>query len=303
MKKKIDLSIIILNYNTSDLLRDCLKSIQLTDCDGLSIETIVVDNASSDESQAMVESEFDWVILLKNQYNVGFAAGNNLGITKAKGRYLLFLNSDTLIPEKIFPELINYLDRENKVGGLTVKLVLKNNLMDPDCHRGFPTPWASLTYFLGLEKLWPKSKLFGQYHKFYLSLDQIHDVDSVCGAFLLVRRRAFDEVGGWDENYFFYGEDIDFCFRLKQCGWKIRYYPLLKVIHYKGASSGLRSETRSVARIDKETRIKVAKASIEAMKIFYDKFYKDQYSFLITSIVIFGIQIKGWFRVFSNHLK
>ena len=303
MAKGIDLSIIILNYNTWELLGDCLRSISKTKKGRYMIETIVVDNASQDKSPEMVEKEFGWVKLIRSKTNLGFAAGNNLAVPHALGRYLLFLNSDTVLPDQIFPEIIDFLDRNKKVGALTVRLVLRSGEMDPDCHRGFPTPWASLTYFVGMEKLFPQSRLFGRYHQFYLPQDEIHEIDCGCGAFLMVRKEVIQQVGSWDEDYFFYGEDIDFCFRIKKGNWQIVYYPQAEVIHYKGASSGLRTETSDITKADRPTRLKAAKASSEAMKIFYNKFYRKQYPRILTSIIIFGIQVKGWFRFLLNYFK
>lgn len=303
MENRIDLSIIILNYNTCDLLKQCLTSIEKTKKDKLAVEVLVVDNYSEDASCEMVKKEFPLVRLLENTKNVGFAAGNNMAIPYSTGRYVLFLNSDTIIPDEIFPELIDFLDQNQKVGALTVKLVLRTGDIDPDCHRGFPSPWASLTYLTGLEKIFPKSRLFGQYHQSFLPLNQVHEIDSACGAFLVFRREALDEIKGFDESYFFYGEDIDLCFRLKEKGWKLIYYPKIEVIHYKGASSGLRRETEDIVKADRKTRLKSAKASIQAMKIFYNKFYKDKYPPILTAIVLAGIQFKGWLRYLSHILK
>ena len=303
MEKRIDLSIIILNYNTCDLLKQCLTSIEKTKKGKLAIEVLVVDNCSEDSSCEMVKKDFPLVRLLENKTNVGFAAGNNMAIPYSTGRYILFLNSDTIIPEEIFPEIIDFLDQNQKVGALTVKLVLRSGDIDPDCHRGFPSPWASLTYFTGLEKLFPNSRLFGRYHQSFLPLNQVHEIDSACGAFLVFRREALDEIKGFDESYFFYGEDIDLCFRLKEKGWKLIYYPKIEVIHYKGASSGLRRETEDIVKADRETRLKSARASIQAMKIFYNKFYKDKYPSIFTAIILAGIQAKGWLRYLSHALK
>lgn len=303
METRVDLSIIILNFNTSRLLADCLSSIAETEKNGLTLETIVVDNASTDNSVQMVKKDFSWVKLIASKRNLGFAAGNNLALKKAKGKFFLFLNSDTLLPKKIFPEIINYLSQNPKVGALTVKLVLRNGQMDSDCHRGFPTPLASLTYFLGLESVWPKNRIFGQYHQFYKPLDRVHEIESACGAFFLVREEILRQVGGWDEQYFFYGEDIDLAYRIRQKGWQIIFYPSIEVVHYKGASSGLREETADITKADKTTRLKAARASIEAMKIFYNKFYRHKYPWIVTALVVGGIQVKGFLRLFVNRFK
>jgi hypothetical protein len=160
-----------------------------------------------------------------------------------------------------------------------------------------------MTYFLGLEKLFPKSKLFGQYHQFYLDLNKPHEIDAGFGTFMFVRQKALEQVGRWDENYFFYGEDLDLFYRLKKAGWKIIFYPEILVTHHKGASSGLRRESKEVARPSRETRIKVAKASIKAMEIFYKKFYQDKYPSWLTWIVLLGIKVKGFFRICLHYFK
>jgi len=301
--KKVDLSIIILSYNTRPLLRNCLQAISRAKKNDYQIETIVVDNDSSDGSQKMVVDEFLWVKLIKSRKNLGFAGGNNLGFKSTRGRYLLFLNSDTEIMPEALIKMVEFMDKNLKVGASTPKTLLFSGGMDQDCHRGFPTPWASVTYFLGLEKLFPKSKIFGQYHQFYLDLNKIHEIDAGFGTFMFVRQKALEQVGNWDENYFFYGEDLDLFYRIKKADWKIMFYPEPLVIHHKGASSGLRKESKEVARPSRETRIKVAKASIKAMEIFYKKFYQDKYPSWLTWVVLLGIKVKGCYRIVLHYLK
>lgn len=297
--EKPELSIIVLSYNTKDLLKQCLESVYRLP----GSEIIVVDNASSDDSPAMVRKEFPRVRLVCNKENLGFAKGNNIGLSLATGKYILFLNSDTKIKPEAMSGVIKYMEENPKVGALTAKTLLSSGKMDPDCHRGFPTPWASISYFLGLEKLFPKSKLFGQYHKFYFNLNENHTIDAGAGAFILVSREVIEKVGRWDENYFFYGEDLDFFFRIKKSGYRTLFYAQPVLIHYKGASSGLRKESRSIAKNSRKNRIKVAKASVQAMEIFYKKFYKDLYPPWLTFIVLMGIRIKGFFRILSHYLR
>ncbi|MFZ5366144.1 MAG: glycosyltransferase family 2 protein [Patescibacteria group bacterium] len=304
MAEKIDLSIIILNYNTLKLLRQCLGSVKKSKTDGLTFETIVVDNASTDGS---VEELQNLKLKMKNdnlklkiilsQTNLGFAGGNNLGLKSANGRYILFLNSDTEITPQALVEMTNFMDKNPKVGASTPKTMLFSGGMDPDCHRGFPTPWASVCYFLGLERLFPKSKIFGQYHKFYLDLDKPHEIDAGFGTFMFVRKKVLDQVGNFDESYFFYGEDLDLFYRIKKAGWKVMFYPEPLVTHHKGASSGLRKESREISQASREIRIRTAKASIKAMEIFYKKFYQDKYPRWLTWLVILGIRVIGFFRL------
>lgn len=303
MSGKIDLSIIILNYNTKDLLRKCLASVFAALRQSFSSEVIVVDNASADGSLGMVEKEFPQAALIKSHKNLGFAGGNNLGIKHAQGRYLLFLNSDTEIKPEALKKVITYMEQNPKVGALTPKTVLFSGGMDPDCHRGFPTPWASLTYFLGLEKIFPKSRFFGQYHQLYLDLDTTHEIDAGFGTFMIVRKEVVEKIGGWDENYFFYGEDLDFFYRIKKAGWKVIFFHEPLVTHHKGASSGLRRESQLITHADRETRMRTAKESIRAMEIFYEKYYQDKYPLWLTWVVIFSIRIKGFLRLAYHFFK
>ena len=309
--KKIRLSIIIINYNTGALLKQCLESLGHGRWDKGDGEIIMVDNGSTDGSVEWLkqlgvkeknhgqrEKKFPPVhipypiSLILNKENLGFAKANNQALKQARGKYILFLNSDTIVPKRTIPELITHLEKNSGVGVVTPKLKLRSGKIDPDCHRGFPTPWAAFCYFTGLEKLIPRSKIFGQYHQTGKDLNAIHEIDACCGAFLLTRKKILEKVGGFDESYFFYGEDLDFCFRIKQKGWKVIYYPKVSVIHYKGASSNLRKESKDIAKTSRSVRIKVAGASAQAMEIFYNKFYhmsmkKRLYQLIILHVLIF----------------
>jgi len=305
----IELSVIILSYNTKELLEKCLNSLVLSiKYHVLRAEIIVVDNGSTDGSVEMVKETIIHntkynIHLIENQNNLGFSKGNNVGLTQATGKYILFLNSDTEIFPGSLGKAVDFMENHPGVGALTAKTLLADGKMDPDCHRGFPTPWASITYFLGLEKLFPKSRLFGQYHKFFLDLNINHEIDAGAGAFMLIPRKVIDKIGAWDESYFFYGEDLDFNYRIKKAGFKVMFFakPLLK--HYKGASSGLRKESKNIAKNSKENRIRVAKASAQAMEIFYKKFYKDIYPGWLTSLVLGAIRVKGVFRILKQILS
>lgn len=301
--KKNDLSVIILNYNTKDLLKDCLLSVKKAQASAVAYEIIVIDNGSSDNSAEMVEKEFPWVNLIKSEVNLGYAGGNNLGLKKVNGRYILFLNSDAQVRPDAFRKMISFMEGDLKIGACTPKVMLFKGGIDPDCHRGFPTPLASICYFFGLEKLFPKSRIFGQYHKFYLNLNFPHEIDAGFGTFMIVRAQVLKQVGGWDESYFFYGEDLDLFYRIKKAGWKVMFYPEPLAKHHKGASSGLRKESKTVTKASYNIRIKTARASTRAMEIFYRKFYQNKYPFWLTWLVILGIRIKGWLRITYHYLK
>ena len=298
----MNLSVIIISYNTKQLLSDCLKSVYKSQSPKDGLEVIVVDNNSPDGSVEMVRQDFPQVKLIANQDNKGFAAANNQAAAIAQGKYLLFLNSDTKLTPHALVKPLKYLRTHQDVGAITIKLLLPTGQIDLDNHRGFPTPWTALTKMLKLNTLFPNSHLFNNYYQSYKGYDRIHSIDVAAGSYIMLSKKLFDKIGGWDESYFFYGEDIDLCYRIRQTGKKIIYYPKVTTIHYKGASSGLRKESARKARPPKATRIKVAKASTQAMKIFYRKFYQDRYPFFITYPILLAITLLGWLRVIKHQL-
>lgn len=300
---KPELSIIIVNYNTSALLKDCLTSIYKGMLPPNGVEVIVVDNASHDDSVNMIEKNFRQVKIISNKENLGFAKANNLGVAATQCPYVLFLNSDTVLNRLSLVKPLKYLKNHPSVGALTIKLYLKNGEIDIDNHRGYPTPWASLSHFSGLAKIFPKSSLFNYYHLGHESYDRIHSIPVAAGSYLMMPTKLFRQIGGWDEAYFFYGEDIDLCYRINQAGYKIVYYPKTSALHLKGASSGLRKETKGLAKPPKETRVRVAKASVEAMEIFYKKFYSQKYPQLLTWFVLLAIRGRGMIRVIKHQLS
>ncbi len=299
----LDLSVIIVNYNTRQLLDDCLASLIAAVPPEKGLEIIVVDNASSDGSQDMVRQKYPRVRLLASEENRGFSAANNLGAAEANGRTLLFLNSDTVLSdEEALIQPLAYLTAHANVGAVTVRLVYPNGERDPDNHRGFPTPYNALCYFSGISRLFPNSPRFNGYFQSYADFEQTHAVPVIAGSFMMMPRAVYDQLAGWDETYFFYGEDIDICYRIHEAGYEIIYYPHVEVLHYKGASSGLRKESADIARPPKETRVKVARESVRAMQVFYEKFYSDKYPRPLTGLVLAGIQTRGQLRILKHRL-
>lgn len=296
-KSRIDLSIIILNYNTEGLLRDCLNSLKKSRAKGLEYEILVIDNASRDGSVTMVKREFPRVKLIKSKKNLGFAAGNNLGLPQAKGKYFLFLNPDTKVMTDTLKIMVDYLAAHPQVGVATCRVELPNGELDYPCHRGFPTPWNALAFFSGLAKLFPKVKIFNGYSLSYLPLDKIHEIDSGSGSFLMVRKKAGESLGWWDEDYFWYGEDLDFCYRLKQKGWQVMFVPTTKIVHYRGASSGIIKHSRKISTASKQTKLRASRASTEAMRIFFQKHYQGKYPRPIFWLVMKGISLLEGLRV------
>lgn len=277
MAKRIDLSVIILNYNTVELTRKCLQTVFSSRLGNYSMEVIVCDNGSTDESRDMIRKEFSAVLFIDNKKNLGFAAGNNPGIKKARGRYVLLLNTDTEVPNNTFRAMLEFMDKYPDVGASTCKLLLPDGLMDPACHRGFPTPWASLTYLLGLERLFPKSRIFAQYHQGYKDLRTIHEVDCIVGAFFLIRKEVVKQIGYLDEDYFMYAEDIDYCYRIRQAEWKIMYNPSVTTLHKKKQSGR--------AHFLRKRRVTTEIYFHKYNWLFYKKHYAKRYGVLLTLFV------------------
>ncbi len=287
----INLSIIIISYNTSDFLKECIESIQ-KNTKGINYEIIVVDNASSDNSVEMVKKEFPEILIIESPENIGFSKANNLGVNKSKGRHVLFLNPDTVVYKDSLSNMIKFMDEHEEAGAATCSLVMPDGKLDDAAHRGFPNPWNSLSYFSGLSKLFPSSKIFGGYNLGFLDLSKPHEIDACAGAFMMVRRQAGEKIGWWDEDYFFYGEDLEFCFRLKEIGWKIYFVPNASALHYKGVSGGIRKNSREITTANLETKKRATNWRFKAMKIFYRKHYKNKYPFLLNWLVMTGINLK-----------
>lgn len=248
--KQVDLEIIIVNFNGRRWLQETLETLQLWYLSKTELQVVVtvVDNASTDDSVDMVQKNFPATRLIQNASNVGFAAANNVAIKESKALYVMLLNSDmVLTAESSFDELVSYLDAHPKVAVITPRVDLSDGGLDPASHRGEPTLWASATYFLGFEKKWPSSKLLGGYHQFYKNLDEVHEIDACSGAAMIVRSQAIRQVGLLDERFFMYAEDLDWCRRFRQAGWKVVFYPLVRVIHHKN-KSGIQSGRKQVSQ-------------------------------------------------------
>jgi GT2 family glycosyltransferase len=232
----LDLSIIIVNWNTCRMLADCLNA-AMAAVANLSFEIIVVDNASTDGSQELVQRQFPNVHLIANTTNVGFAKANNQALRCSRGRYVLLLNSDAFVDKNTIEEMIVFMDQHPEAGIAGCKLRYPNGRLQPSCMT-FPTLFTELCIAIGLNKLFPKSRLFGRTFMTYWEYDGTCEVEAIMGAFMLVRAAAIDEVGFLDERYFMYSEEIDWCYRFRQQGWKIYYYPAVEAVHLWGGSSG-----------------------------------------------------------------
>ncbi len=282
----MDLGIVIVNYNTRELLRRCLETVFASE--GLSFRVCVVDNASKDDSVEMVARDFPQVSLIANRENVGYPTANNQGL-RAIGfdqdvrggiSYALLLNPDTEVPPDALQKMVAFMETHPEAGVSGPKLVRPDGSLDLACRRSFPSPLVSFYHMAGLSRLFPRSRRFGRYNLTYLDPDQGAEVDSVVGAFMLVRREAIAQAGLLDETFFMYGEDLDWAFRIKAAGWKVYYHPEVTVLHVKRAAS--RGSSR---------------AQIEfwrAMEIFYRKHYQEGTPRGVHYLIVAAIRVKLW---------
>jgi len=289
----LDIGIVIVNYNVASLLRKCLRSVM--ESKGVALSVCVVDNCSSDGSVAMVREEFPLVHVIENPMNCGYAAANNAGLRfffseMPVCRYLLLLNPDTELPPDALQNMVAFMDSRPDVGVAGPMLVLPDGKLDLACRRSFPTPTVFVYRALGFSRLFPKSKRFARYNLTYLDPKQTVEVDAVVGAFMMVRREAIKHAGMLDEDFFMYGEDLDWSYRIKQLGWTVMYYPQVTVLHHKGESS-------------KQVRTRATSEFYRAMRVFYRKHYYAQNVFLINWLMLGAIHLRGNMAYVANLLR
>ena len=279
------LSVIIVNYNVKHFLEQCLHSV-FKAIVNVEAEVFVVDNNSVDGSAQLIREKFTQVYFIENKTNVGFSKANNQAIRKAKGKYILLLNPDTVVEEDTFTKVIGFMDSHPDAGGLGVKMIDGKGNFLPESKRGLPTPWVAFYKMFGLSKIFPASKKFGKYHLSFLDENKIHEIDVLAGAFMLMRKTALDKVGLLDETFFMYGEDIDLSYRIKLGGFKNYYFPETTIIHYKGEST-------------KKGSLNYVKVFYKAMIIFVKKHFPGRNAGIFT----FLIQLAIYFRALLSVLK
>jgi GT2 family glycosyltransferase len=231
----VDVSIIIVNWNTKELLRNCLSSVYEY-AGNVDYEVIVIDNASTDGSAEMVKNDFQQVILIENSDNRGFAAANNQGMAIAKGRYVLLLNSDTVVLDNAIADTVRFADENPQAAVIGCRVLNPDRTLQRTCFM-FPSILNMLLSSTYLYKLFPKSRFFGRENMTWWDATDVREVDYVRGCFMLVRREGIEQVGLMDERFFMYSEETDWCYRFKKGGWKVVFMPKADIIHLLGAST------------------------------------------------------------------
>lgn len=292
-------SVVIVNHNTADLLARCLEHLRASVVDR-PLDIWVVDNGSRDDSAALVRERFPDVRLIVSPRNLGFAGGNNLALRQIlaeappgparRHHYVLLLNTDCFVEPDTIARTAQFLDRQPDVGIVGPKVLLPDGRLDLACRRSFPTPASAFWKLTGLSRRFPNSPRFARYNLTYLDPDKTYEVDSVMGAYMMVRLAAIDDAGLLDERFFMYGEDLDWAYRIKQHGWRVFYYADARVLHVKGATSS-RQSYRLIVEF------------YRAMYLFHRKHYAPGTFVLLNWLITAGIIVRGSYALFRNLLR
>lgn len=283
----LELTIIILNYNTQFWLKKTLTTLkeQYLDRTKNKVKVVVVDNNSQDETLKMLRDDFSWVEVVALQENVGYARGNNIALEKVATPYAMLLNSDVEFTENSnLDPLLSFLEAHSHAAVVTPKILLADSQLDLAAHRGEPTLWASLSYYVGLEKVFPFVPLFSQYHLLTKNFSQIHEIDACSGAAMIVRTSAMKKIGYLDERFFMYAEDLDWCKRFREAKYQIFFHPEATVTHHKYKSG--------ISSLSQQTANKTRLYFYETMLQYYDKHYQNRYPKWVRQLIYLFLELK-----------
>ena len=296
-KAELDLTVVVVSWNTRDLLDRSLETLKedlerTSNSSNLVTEVFVVDNDSKDGSAAMVAEKHGWATLIANDDNLGFAKANNQVLRQAKGRYILLLNPDTEVEKGALKTLIDFLEAHPKAGIVAPQLLNSDGSIQRSC-RQFPTFTGMLFELIGLSKLFPKGSKMGTTFRAYKMLDWEHDdereVDQPEGACLLLRREVLEEVGLLDEGYFMLFEEVDWCYRIKKAGWQIWFTPKARVMHHYGQSI-------------KQVKARMILSSHRGLYRFWRKHYRGN-KWYLDGFAYSSLMALAYFRIASHKLK
>ena len=285
------ISIVIVSYNVKDFICQCIRSIYKSNLSKSDYEIIVIDNDSHDDTISVIKEEFQEVVIIENANNEGFSKAVNQGFNISKGDNICIINPDVIIKDDTLLKLLNKIEQNDEIGAIGPRIINTNGTIQHSCKRSFPTPLNSLFRLFKLDKLFPKSKIFGKYNLTYLDIDKEHEVDVLSGAFMFIPRKIFKLINGFDERFFMFGEDIDLCHKIKDLGYKIIYSPITEIIHYKGESV-------------KSAPYDMINVFYSAMDIYYDK-YSNKYRYwkFISVLVKVGLYFRKSFSLFKMLLS
>jgi len=277
------------NYNVKHFLEQCLYSVQKA-INGSRAEIIVVDNNSEDGSLEYLTPAFPEVCFICNSENKGFSRACNQGLRQASGEYILFLNPDTIVPENCFKNCIAFFEHHKDAGALGIKMLDGSGSFLKESKRAFPDPLTSLFKLFGFSKLFPGSRLFSKYHLLYLDENENNEVDVLAGAFMMIRKSVLDEVGGFDETFFMYGEDVDLSYRIQKAGYRNYYFAGSSIIHFKGEST-------------RKSSMNYVKMFYKAMADFVRKHYGGSKAGIYNLLIHLAIWIRAGFTAIANFIR
>lgn len=287
--KTVDISIVIVNYKVKEYISNLLSSIEKAR-HSYNLEIFVVDNDSGDDSIEYLQNRYPNVNYIANSDNVGFGKANNQAIKEAKGKYTLIINPDTLVSEDTLSVLFKHMEKNEKCGAAGCKILNPDGTFAPESRRSVPTIWAAACRVFGLDNLFPNSKLFGQYYLSWLPIDEVAKVPVLSGSFMFWRTKVLKQIGGFDERFFMYGEDIDLCYQIQNTGFHIEYVPGTSIIHYKGEST-------------KKGDLRYIKLFNKALYQFYEKNYSTRYSVLFKILIYLAVTIKTVISFVTSRIK
>ena len=285
MNCSLDVSLIIVSYNTADLLDNCLCSIFKQTC--CEFEVIVVDNASIDESVHMIKTKYPEVTVIANENNVGFAKANNQAFEITRGRHVLVLNPDTEIIGNAIEVMSIYMDKNPDVAALGVQIMNPDGERQYSCHH-FPTLWNHIINYSQLRCWFPKTTWAGMTDMTYWDYDEIREVDWISGSCMMIRTQALNQIGYLDETFFMYKEEVDWCYRAKKKGWKIVFTPEAKIIHYHGMSSISIKESKKISN-------NISEYYFFSQYYYFQKHYGKIYALAIRGVdLLYGLFFYAW---------
>lgn len=283
------LSVVIVNYNVKHFLEQCLCSVQKAVA-GMQAEVIVVDNHSSDKSLDYLQPKFPQVVFIANDVNLGFAKACNQGLARSSGQYVLFLNPDTIVPEDCFTRCIEFFKTHEQAGALGIKMIDGKGRFLKESKRAFPSPMTSLYKLFGLARLFPRSRVFSRYHLGHLDAEQDHEVDVLAGAFMMIRKDVLDKVGGFDETFFMYGEDVDLSYRIQKAGYRNYYFSGSHIVHFKGEST-------------RKESVNYVKMFYNAMSIFVRKHYGGSKAGFFNFLIHIAIWVRAAMTAVAGFIR
>ena len=281
--RTVSVRAVVVNYRTYELVETCIAALKTSAA--APEDLVVVDNESDPQKVAALVQALPTIRVVASPGNDGYARACNQGWKGATTDFVLFINPDVTVRPDCIARCLEACTQDQSIGIVTCRLVRPDGTLDHACHRGIPTPVASLAYALRLDRVWPRSRRLARYTMAWLDPETVHDVEACSGAFMLVRRSALEAVGGWDERYWFYAEDLDLCLRVGHAGLRVRYVGTATATHIKGASSHLRERSRDLAPRELTHKRMIQGAIVDSHSLFFREHFEGTTAWPISTAI------------------